>query len=101
MLIYKSKGHFNFLNAYNIPIYHIIFKSKVQYLICTNLIIERCVFYTKMISINEYEVKEIRKRFPHVHIARTCKQKSHRHRYYVEERDCVINVLNSMRKGEN
>ena len=54
-----------------------------------------------MISINEYEVKEIRKRFPHVHIARTCKQKSHRHRYYVEERDCVINVLNSMRKGEN
>lgn len=53
-----------------------------------------------MIAINKYEKEEISRQFPDVHIVRTMKQKSKRHRYYCEESPAVMRFLNRSR-GED
>lgn len=50
-----------------------------------------------MIAINKAEKDEICARFPNVHIIRTVKQKSKRHRYYCEETRNVMRYLDSVR----
>ena len=52
-----------------------------------------------MIAISKEEKDTIRERFPDVHIVRTMKQKSKRHRYYCEELRPVMNYLNKIRNG--
>ena len=53
-----------------------------------------------MIAINKAEKDAISARFPNVHIVRTMKQKSKRHRYYCEESKPVLRYLSSMRSGD-
>lgn len=50
-----------------------------------------------MIAISKQEKDVIVKRFPNVHIVRTMKQKSKRHRYYCEESRGVMRYLNEVR----
>lgn len=50
-----------------------------------------------MIAISKQEKEAIVKRFPNVHIVRTMKQKSKRHRYYCEESRGVISYLDETR----
>lgn len=50
-----------------------------------------------MIAISKTEKDIISERFPNVHIVRTMKQKSKRHRYYCEEAKPVMRLLRSMR----
>ena len=53
-----------------------------------------------MILINKEEKNAIHERFPNVHIVRTMKQKSKRHRYYCEESRGVLNLLRELRGGQ-
>lgn len=53
-----------------------------------------------MIAINKIEKEAISKNFPNVHIVRTMKQKSKRHRYYCEEHPDVLRFLNRSRNTE-
>lgn len=50
-----------------------------------------------MIAINKEEKEAISRLCPRAHIVRTMKQKSKRHRYYVEESRSVMYHLNKMR----
>lgn len=50
-----------------------------------------------MIAINKAEKDAISAQFPNVHIVRTMKNKSKRHRYYCEESRAVIRYLNRVR----
>ena len=50
-----------------------------------------------MIAISKQEKEAIVKRFPNVHIVRTMKQKSKRHRYYCEESKGVMRYLEEIR----
>ena len=50
-----------------------------------------------MIAISKQEKEAIAKRFPKVHIVRTMKKKSKRHRYYCEESKGVIRYLDEFR----
>ena len=50
-----------------------------------------------MIAINKAEKDLISERFPSVHIVRTMKQKSKRHRYYCEETRQVMRLLSKLR----
>ena len=50
-----------------------------------------------MISITKEEKDAIRQAYPRVHIVRTMKQKSKRHRYYCEEESAVMAFLRRMR----
>lgn len=52
-----------------------------------------------MIRIDKAEAAYLRDRFPDVTITRTMKQKSKRHRYYVEESRKVLGALDKYRKG--
>lgn len=54
-----------------------------------------------MVLINKEESIAIREKYPEVCIARTCKQKSKRHRYYVEEAKRVLKFLRFLRNGGN
>jgi hypothetical protein len=52
-----------------------------------------------MITASEKEI--IHKQFPFVHIVRTMKQKSHRHKYYMVEDRAAIKLLHDLRgKGK-
>ena len=53
-----------------------------------------------VIVIDETERKYIAERFPEVHIRRTVKQKSKRHRYYMEEARYAVQALDRMRGRE-
>lgn len=53
-----------------------------------------------MIAISKQEKEDIVKRFPKVHIVRTMKQKSKRHRYYCEESRGVMKYLEEKRSGK-
>ena len=53
-----------------------------------------------MILVNKEEKNAIHERFPNVHIVRTMKQKSKRHRYYCEESRGVLNLLRELRGGQ-
>lgn len=50
-----------------------------------------------MIAINKEEKDIISKAYPNVHIVRTMKQKSKRHRYYCEENRGAMSLLKSLR----
>lgn len=50
-----------------------------------------------MVAISKQEKEAIVKRFPNVHIVRTMKQKSKRHRYYCEESKGVMRFLEETR----
>jgi hypothetical protein len=50
-----------------------------------------------MIAIRAEEKEAVSARFPDVHIVRTVKQKSKRHRYYCEETRRVVRFLSGMR----
>ena len=50
-----------------------------------------------MIAITKAEKEVIREQFPNVHIVRTMKQKSKRHRYYCVEDRRVMRLLDRMR----
>lgn len=50
-----------------------------------------------MIAISKDEKKVISEKFPDVHIVRTMKQKSKRHRYYCEENGAVMSLIRKMR----
>jgi hypothetical protein len=52
-----------------------------------------------MIRIDKAEAEHLRERFPDITITRTMKQRSKRHRYYVEESYKVMNALAAFRKG--
>lgn len=51
----------------------------------------------KMILISKEEKEKISKRFPNIHITRTMKQKSKRHKYYCEEGRAVLKYLEELR----
>lgn len=51
-----------------------------------------------MVSVTKDEKKIINERFPKAHIVRTMKQKSKRHRYYCEETEHVLNLLEELRE---
>lgn len=50
-----------------------------------------------MIAVSKEEKAVIAERFPNVHIVRTMKQKSKRHRYYCEESKGVMRYLEEKR----
>lgn len=50
-----------------------------------------------MIMINKAESEAIRERFPSVHIVRTMRQDSNRHRYYCTEDRRVMRFLDRFR----
>ena len=50
-----------------------------------------------MVLINAEEKKAISERFPNVHICRTVRQKSKRHRYYMEETKSAMRLLRHLR----
>lgn len=50
-----------------------------------------------MIAISAAEKKIIAERMPDLHIRRTVKQKSKRHRYYMEESKGAMRLLSSLR----
>ena len=52
-----------------------------------------------LIIISKEEKDVISKRLPNVHIIRTMKQRSKRHRYYCEESKSVMKILREMRGG--
>lgn len=50
-----------------------------------------------VVIISEQEKKVIAQAVPDVHIRRTVKQKSKRHRYYMEENAYAMRILRSLR----
>ncbi len=54
-----------------------------------------------MVLITKDEKEAISARYPDAHIVRTMKQKSKRHRYYVEESRPVMRLLNQLRATKN
>ena len=50
-----------------------------------------------MVAITKEEKEVIRDNFPKVHIVRTMKRKSKRHKYFVEESRSVMRLLNELR----
>ena len=52
-----------------------------------------------MITITKDEKDIICERFPYVHIVRTMKQKSKRHRYYCEESSEVLKYLKNVSRS--
>lgn len=50
-----------------------------------------------MVLISKEEKEKISKRFPNIHITRTMKQKSKRHKYYCEEGVAVLKYLGELR----
>ena len=53
-----------------------------------------------MIRIDKDEAAYLRGRYPDLTITRTMKQKSKRHRYYVEESRKVLGALEKYRRGD-
>ncbi len=51
-----------------------------------------------MICIGKAEAQYLRNKYPNLQIHRTAKQRSNRHRYYVEESPKVIKSLEKMKK---
>lgn len=50
-----------------------------------------------MVLISKEEKEKISKRFPNIHITRTMRQKSKRHKYYCEEGGAVLKYLEELR----
>lgn len=60
-------------------------------------IMKKRMIFAPMIAITKSEKDAIRQKFPSVHIVRTMKQRSDRHRYYCEETTPVLRYLNEIR----
>lgn len=54
-----------------------------------------------MLSINQEEKEYVIKKFPDLHIYRTVKQKTRRHKYYMEERRDAVRCLQEYRLKHN
>jgi hypothetical protein len=54
-----------------------------------------------LIVINKEEAEELRRQIPSVHVHRTAKQRSKRHRYFVEESYKVLALLQKLRSKED
>ena len=54
-----------------------------------------------LIVINKEEATELRRQIPSVHVHRTAKQRSKRHKYFVEESYKVLALLQKLRKEED
>jgi len=52
-----------------------------------------------LIAISKEEKEIILKMYPNVHIVRTAKQRSRRHRYYCEENRGAMALLKSLRES--
>lgn len=52
-----------------------------------------------MIAISAKEKETISEEMPNLHIRRTVKQKSKRHRYYMEESKGAMRLLRDLRKA--
>lgn len=52
-----------------------------------------------MIAISAKEKEIIAEKLPNVHIRRTVRQKSKRHKYYMEESKSAMRLLNDLRKS--
>lgn len=50
-----------------------------------------------LIAISKEEKDVVSKRYPNVHIVRTMRQRSARHRYYMEERRDAMGLIRLMR----
>ena len=50
-----------------------------------------------MILISRDEKQAVLEKFPNVHIVRTCKQRSKRHRYYMVEEPGPMRLIRKMR----
>lgn len=50
-----------------------------------------------MILISRDEKQAVLEKFPNVHIVRTCKQRSKRHRYYMVEESGPMRLIRKMR----
>lgn len=53
--------------------------------------------FEKLIAISAREKESIIQKVPDIHIYRTVKQKSKRHRYYMEENKSAMRVLKELR----
>lgn len=53
-----------------------------------------------MIRVTQKEAMEIRKCFPELHVARTCKQHPRKSTYYATETPGVLQLLAELRKTE-
>ena len=53
-----------------------------------------------LIVINKDEAMELRRLLPSVHVRRTAKQRSKRHKYFVEESYKVLALLQKLRKED-
>ena len=54
-----------------------------------------------LIVVNKEEATELRRQIPSVHVHRTAKQRSKRHKYFVEESYKVLALLQKLRKEED
>lgn len=54
-----------------------------------------------MILISRDEKLAVQERFPNIHVVRTCKQKSKRHRYYMVEEPGAMRMIKKMRGIED
>ena len=54
-----------------------------------------------LVVINKEEAMELRRQIPSVHVHRTAKQRSKRHKYFVEESYKVLALLQKLRKEED
>lgn len=54
----------------------------------------------RLIVVNKEEAMELRRQIPSVHVHRTAKQRSKRHRYFVEESYKVLALLQKIRKED-
>lgn len=52
-----------------------------------------------MILISKEEATLVREKYKDVHIRRTMKQKSGRHRYYLEESPRAMTIIRRLRRG--
>ena len=53
-----------------------------------------------LIVVNKEEATELRRQIPSVHVHRTAKQRSKRHKYFVEESYKVLALLQKLRKED-
>ena len=67
----------------------------------SNIKKNKCEGNGKLIVINKEEAEELRRQIPSVHVHRTAKQRSKRHKYFVEESYKVLALLQKLRKEED
>ena len=75
------------LCAYFMCRFHVLFQSL-------------CEGNGSLIVINKEEATELRRQIPSVHVHRTAKQRSKRHKYFVEESYKVLALLQKLRKED-